>query len=273
VPEPSLRLDGRTAIVSGANHGIGSATARLLAERGARVALTYLRLDDEPDPGIPEAYRTSRAASAEPIAEEIRRGGGRAIAIEADLSDPATPAALFDRAEAELGPVDILVNNATGWLADTFGSVSAKGIAKSRARVSAATFDQQFAVDARGAALLIAELARRHSERGSRWGRIVGLISGGPQGFPGEVSYGAAKAALQNYTMSAAFELAPLGITANLVYPPVTDTGWVTDDVREHMQGRPELLRIATPEQVAQQIAYLVSNEAHLITANTLHLR
>jgi 3-oxoacyl-[acyl-carrier protein] reductase len=73
--------------------------------------------------------------------------------------------------------------------------------------------------------------------------------------------------------MSAAFELAPLGITANLVYPPVTDTGWVTDDVREHMQGRPELLRIATPEQVAQQIAYLVSNEAHLITANTLHLR
>ena len=143
----------------------------------------------------------------------------------------------------------------------------------SRARLTAETFDQQFAVDGRGAALMIAELAQRHSERGSNWGRIVGLISGGPEGFPGEVSYGAAKAALQNYTMSAAFELAPLGITANLVYPPVTDTGWVTDDVRRFMEQRPELIHIATPEQVAQTIAYLVSDEAHLITANTLHLR
>ena len=63
-------------------------------------------------------------------------------------------------------------------------------------------------------------------------GRIVGLTSGGPAGFPEEVSYGAAKAALENYTMSAAAELAPFGITANIVHPPVTDTGWVTDDVR-----------------------------------------
>ena len=57
-------------------------------------------------------------------------------------------------------------------------------------------------------------------------------------GFPNEVSYGAAKAALENYTMAAAFELAPLGITANVVHPPVTDTGWVTDEVRRHVTER-----------------------------------
>jgi len=109
--------------------------------------------------------------------------------------------------------------------------------------------------------------------RSGRWGRIVSLTSGGPAGFPNEVSYGAAKAALENYTMSAAFELAPLGITANVVHPPVTDTGWVTDEVRRHVEERPDLIHIASPDEVANAILYLVSDEAHLITGNRLHLR
>ena len=95
---------------------------------------------------------------------------------------------------------------------------------------------------------------------------------GGPMGFPSEVSYGAAKAALENYTMSAAFELASLGITANVVHPPVTDTGWVTDEVRRHVTDHPDLI-LANPEDVAQVIAYPVSDEARLITANRIHLR
>ena len=72
---------------------------------------------------------------------------------------------------------------------------------------------------------MIAELAHRHRRRQGNWGRIISLTSGGPAGFPGEVSYGAAKAALENYTMSAATELADLGITANVVYPPVPTRG------------------------------------------------
>ena len=121
--------------------------------------------------------------------------------------------------------------------------------------------------------MLIAEFARRHAERGADWGRIIGLTSGGPLGFPGEVSYGAAKAALENYTMSAAFELAERGITANVVYPPVTDSGWVTDAVRRHVEARADLVHIVEPEEVARVIAYLVSDEARLVTANVLHLR
>ena len=86
-------------------------------------------------------------------------------------------------------------------------------------------------------------------------------------------SYGAAKAALENYTMSAAFELASLGITANIVHPPVTDTGWITDDVRRHVTGLPDLIHIAEPSEVADIIAFLASNEARLITGNVIHLR
>ena len=115
--------------------------------------------------------------------------------------------------------------------------------------------------------------ARRHIYRQANWGRIIGLTSGGPLGFPTEVSNGAAKAALENYTMSAAFELAPLGITANIVYPPVTDTGWVNDAVREHVKQSSDLIHIVGPDEVAEVIAFLSSDYARLITANVIHLR
>jgi 3-oxoacyl-[acyl-carrier protein] reductase len=73
--------------------------------------------------------------------------------------------------------------------------------------------------------------------------------------------------------MSAAFELAPHGVTANMVYPPVTDTGWVTDAVREYVAASPKLVHVADAEQVAEVIAYLASDAAALITANVLTLR
>ncbi|MEE8421568.1 MAG: SDR family oxidoreductase [Dehalococcoidia bacterium] len=270
---PDIELSGHVALVTGANHGIGAATARLLAGAGASVAVSYLRLDDEPDPGIPQTYRANRAADASDVIAAIEQAGGAAIAVEADLADDATPTRLLDAAEAAFGPVDILINNATGWLADTFTAKQSDAHGRNLRRVSAETFDSQFAVDGRGAATLISEFAARHIERGGEWGRIIGLTSGGPLGFPGEVSYGAAKAALQNYTMSAAFELADHGVTANIVYPPVTDTGWVTDEVRAGMEHRPDLLRVASPEEVAAVILYLVSDHARLITANVVHLR
>ncbi len=123
------------------------------------------------------------------------------------------------------------------------------------------------------AGLLIGEFARRHIARGAGWGRIIGLTSGGPLGFPEEVSYGAAKAAQVSYTMSAALELAACGITANMVHPPVTDSGWVTDAVRAEVAGRPDLIHVASPAEVAEVIAYLASDAAALITGNLITLR
>ena len=264
-------LNGHVAIVTGANHGIGAATAKALAGCGASVLLSYLRISD-PE-GFPEPYRSNRAHSVDHVLAAIRQRGGRAAALEADLSDAAAVPKLFDFAESEFGPVDILINNATGWVADTFTMDGVHVTGLSSAGVSAATHDQIFSVDARGGALMMAEFARRHIARQAEWGRIIGLTSGGPLGFPTEVSYGAAKAALENYTMSAAFELAPFGITANIVYPPVTDTGWVNESVRDLVKRTPDLIHIVEPDEVAQVIAFLVSDFAQLITANIVHLR
>jgi 3-oxoacyl-[acyl-carrier protein] reductase len=262
-----------TAIVTGANHGIGAATATILAQRGCAVLCTFLRVDDPDDPGTPQAYRDHRAQDATTVVARIRDEGGTAAAVEADLSDPATPTLLFDTAEDRLGPVDILVNNATGWLADTFAPATADRLGRSLQPVTGETWTRQFTVDAMAAALMISEFARRHIARQATWGRIIGLTSGGALGFPEEVSYGAAKAAQVNYTMSAALELAPFGITANMVHPPVTDTGWVTDAVRDHVAASTELIHIAAPGEVAEVIAYLASDAAALITANVIMLR
>jgi 3-oxoacyl-[acyl-carrier protein] reductase len=266
-------ISGRVAIVTGANHGIGEATARALAANGARVLLCALRVLDAPEAGLPEAYRTNRARSADAVLADIRAAGGQAEAVEADLRDTSTPARLFDAAEAVFGPVEILVNNASGWRADTFRPDATDRLGRPVRQLSAASATQVLEVDGRGSALMIAEFARRHVARGASWGRIVGLTSGGPMGFPEEVSYGAAKAALVNYAMSAALELADYGITSNVVYPPVTDTGWVTDEVREFVAGSSQHFHVAAPEEVAEVIVYLTSEDARLITGNVIYLR
>jgi 3-oxoacyl-[acyl-carrier protein] reductase len=273
MPEP--RLQDHVAVVTGANHGIGAATAEALAAGGAAVVLSYLRLAGEPNPVrlLPSAYAEARRGNADAIVRKIEAAGGRAVAMEADLADAEAPARIFDAAEGAFGPVDILINNASGWIADSFRPTEDDGLGRSVDGASAETIDRVFGVDARAAGLLIMEFARRHIARGASWGRIVGLTSGGPLGFPEEVSYGAAKAAQESYAMSAALELAELGVTANMVHPPVTDTGWVTSQVESLVRDSDVLFHIATPSEVARVIAFLVSDDAALITANVIHLR
>jgi len=263
----------RVAIVTGANHGIGAATAVALATAGVDVLVTYLRTAAVADPGTPEDAGRQRAAGPGAVLAAIEPLPGRAVAVEADLTDDGVTGRLFDEAESQLGPVSVLVNNASGWFADTFTPDAVDRLGRGLTGVSPATIDRNLGVDARAGALLVAELARRHVARGARWGRIVGLTSGGPMGFPQEVSYGAAKAALENYTMAASTELAPYGITANIVHPPVTDTGWITDEVRRAVRDSSALHHVASPREVAEVIAWLCSDAARLVTGCRLHLR
>ena len=139
-------LSGHVALVTGANAGIGAATAVALARQGAAVLVTYLRLNKVPDPAVPETYRTSRARDATAVMETITAAGGRAVAVEADLADAAVPARLFDAAEEQLGPVDILINNASGWRQDTFSAARTDMHGRAMQPVTADTFDANFAV-------------------------------------------------------------------------------------------------------------------------------
>jgi NAD(P)-dependent dehydrogenase (short-subunit alcohol dehydrogenase family) len=200
---PDQPLSGRTALVTGANHGIGAATAAALATLGADVAITYLRLEVDDDGTQPAEYARMRRANADSVIARIESVGGQCLALEADLADPAVPAQLFDEAEAMLGPISILVNN----------------------------------------------------------------------GFPGEATYGAAKAALENYTMTAAIELASAGITANVVHPPVTDTGWITDAVRQFVATSEDHVHVTEPAEVAEVIASLCTDAGALVSGNVLRLR
>jgi 3-oxoacyl-[acyl-carrier protein] reductase len=252
------------ALVTGANHGIGAAIAERLAADGGAVVLTYHSFEYPADADVPARQRAHHSADASAVLDRIERAGGRAVAVPADLMDSSRVPALFDAAEETFGPVDVLVNNATASLVDTFTSADVDWAGRPLQGVTADTFDRQFGVDARAGALLIAEFARRL--------QIISMTSGGEKGFPQEVSYGAAKAALVNYTMSASLELSAFGVTANAIHPPVTDTGWVTDDVREAVRRDPHFFSVAEPHEVADLAAFLVSRAADRITGNVIRM-
>lgn len=253
-------LEGRVALVTGGNHGIGAATADALRAQGAKVFVSYLRdymLHRQED----EAFHIPRSH----VPDEP--------SFECDLADPTTIPVLFDHVEAAFGPVEILVHNAAASENDTFKPDEADRFGRPMRRVTAEMHDHHFAVNSRATALLIAEFARRHRARNATWGRIVTITSGGPNGFPDEISYGASKAALESYTYSAAWELGPLGITANVVYPPATDTGWMTAEIRQVVVDTSPLRHIGRPDEVAEVIVFLASDQARFVTGERIQLR
>lgn len=237
-----FRLDGKTALVTGASGGLGDAIARTLHAQGARVALSGTRTN-----------------ALDALAAELGEG---AHACPADLRDPAAADALVTAAEAACGPVDILVNNA-GLTRDTLAL-----------RMKDADWQTVLDVDL-SAPFRLARAALRGMVR-RRGGRIIGIGSiVGHTGNPGQANYAAAKAGLAGMTKALAQEVGSRGVTVNLVAPgfietPMTDA--LSAEQRAKLTGAIPLGRMGRPADVAAAVLYLASEEAAWVTGATLHV-
>jgi 3-oxoacyl-[acyl-carrier protein] reductase len=240
----------QTAVVTGGARGLGRATARLLAQRGAAVCVNYAAHADE----------------AEAVVAEIAAAGGRAIAIAADVADSAVLEDMVTRAEAELGPVTILVNNAGVSWQGTLDTYDREQVARMR----------QVNVDG----VIHATRAVLRRMRAQRYGRIVNVASIAAIGtaLSGNAFYAATKAEVVILTLRFALELGQHGITVNAVAPGFVRTNMTKggrgaadwQGTEERFAALAMMGRIGEPEDIANAVVFLVSPESGWITAQTL---
>ena len=278
-------IEGRVSLVTGGNHGIGAAIAQALAAQGAQVFITYFRqqvhysegeLQSALQAGVggDRLYRAQQQQTADHVLSEISSAGGTAVAMETDLADADLIPSLFDRCEAELGPVEILINNHAYCAAETFdpAHVGANESGSGITLTSAGGIDQHMAVNVRATVLLMREFAGRHVARGADWGRIVNISTDAAHAHGSNVSYAASKHAIESYSRSAASELGKYGITVNVVAPGPIQTGYITPAMEREIEADTPLGRVGRPEDVADVVAFLVSKQGGWLTGQLLYV-
>jgi len=282
-------LNEKVVLVTGGNnpYGIGAAIARAFASHGSKVFIHYFRQEmtlpddshdnsDTQETGLPFFFEQQRKTADEVIAS-IREYGGNAESWEGDLRDPRKVNHLFEQAEKAFGHVDILVNNAAEYIADTFLPSNASGESTKLweggptiSTLDVESHDSHFAVNSRAAAILMARFAHRIIERQTNWGRIINISADCAWGCPKEVSYRASKYALESYSRSAAAELGPYGITVNVVSPGPVQSGYITKEMEEALIPEIPMRRVGLPEDIANAVLFFASEQANWITGQVL---
>jgi len=223
-------LKGRVALVTGGSRGIGRAIAVSLADAGAAVAVNYLE----------------KATEATQVADTIRGRGGKAMTVGADVSRSAAVTGMVAAVERELGPVDVLVNNAGLGLVRTVDDLTEED------------FDRTIAVNLKS--VFLCTQAVIPGMRTRKWGRIVNISSGAARGAGGVgPHYNASKAGMEGMTRGYAARLVKDGITVNAVAPSLIQTDMV--GAVASSAARIPLGRFGTPEECAQVVMMLVGNE------------
>lgn len=238
-----FNLDGKTALITGATGGIGSAIARALHSQGAEVILSG-----------------TRQGALNELAHEL---SDRAHSIAADLSDKSSIDSLIKQiSDISTDGVDIVINNA--------------GIVRDNLliRMKDEEWNQVLDINLFAGYKLIQGLMRGMMKR--RWGRIIGISSVvGATGNPGQANYAAAKAGMIGFSKALAQEVATRGITVNVIAPGMIQTA-MTDDLNEDQSARLlstiPLGRLGSPEEIAASVIYLASDEAAYVTGVTLHV-
>jgi 3-oxoacyl-[acyl-carrier protein] reductase len=238
-----MKLEGKAALVTGASRGIGRAIALRLAQDCASIVVNY----------------SGSAEAAQRVVAEIEAAGGRAVAVQADVSKPADVERLFDETVRHFGRLDILVNNAGVFFT------------KPLVEVGEAEFDRIFAVNVKGTFFACQEAAKRLSDGG----RIVNFSSSTTaMMLPRYSAYVATKGAVEQLSHVLAKELGPRGITVNVVSPGPTDTELFSSDKTEEDKRRfaqmAALGRLGQPQDIADVVAFLASDDARWITGQNI---
>jgi len=239
------------ALVTGVGRraGIGAAIVERLAKDGWDLGLTYWRPYDD---------RMAWGRDEEALKEIIGLAegfGARAVAVEADLAEPDTPEAVFRQVRATLGPVRALVIGHCESVDSTIMDTTVE------------SFDRHFAVNARAVWLLIRQFAEQFDGPAGT-GRIIALTS---DHTAGNLPYGASKGALDRIVLASALELKHLGLTANVVNPGPTQTGWIDDEGAAWLRERTPAGRLGMPMDAANLIGFLCSSEGGWVNGQLLH--